>query len=84
LQDTLGGDGKGILAAVGNENNAYRVLLDEAVDTGSASPAGSVPRAGSFKADQLLVGTGTDPVKLGVALRQQGIFLEGNLVVLSA
>jgi hypothetical protein len=68
------------LAAVGNENNAYGVLLDEAVDTGGASPAGSVARAGSFKAGELIVATGTDPVKVTDTLRTLGIFLEGTLI----
>ena len=46
-----------------------------------APPVGSVARAGSFRANQFLVTAGTDPLKLGSALRQQGVFLEGDLVV---
>jgi hypothetical protein len=77
--------GKLELAAVGNENNSFGILLDSAVDTATAfsdgTVTGSVARHGSFKADQLVVAAGTDVVKLMANLRQQGILLEGQLVV---
>jgi hypothetical protein len=38
-------------------------LLDEFVDTRLTPPVGNVARAGSFKADQLLVSAGTDAAK---------------------
>lgn len=78
---SLDAGGKGVIAAAGNENQAYGILLDEVIDTTVTAPIGSVARAGSFKANQLLVSVGTDATKLTAALRQQGIFLEGELVV---
>ena len=82
---SLDAGGKGVLAAAGNEDNAYGILLDEKVDTAVGTPpVGSVARAGSFKANQLWVAVGTDVAKLSAALRKQGVFLEGDLVVPSA
>jgi hypothetical protein len=80
--------GKGELAAAGNENNSFGILLDSAIDTAvpfsNGNVTGSVGRHGSYKADQLLVGVGTDAVKLEASLRQEGCLLEGSLVVPAA
>jgi hypothetical protein len=68
----LDAGGKGTIAAAGNENQAYGILLDEAVDATLTSPVGSVARAGSFRGDQLLVSTGTDRAKLSAARNLSG------------
>jgi hypothetical protein len=78
---SLDAGGKGVIAAAGNEAQAYGILLDESLDTTVTSPVGSVARAGSFKANQLIVSTGTNATMLTSALRQAGIFLEGDLIV---
>ena len=75
---------KGVIAAPGVENQAFGILLDESLDTTVSAAVGNVARAGSFKANQLIVSTGTDAAKLTSALRQSGVFLEGDLAVPSA
>ena len=81
---SAGSYGKLVLATAGNENQAYGVLL-ETVDTSVKNPDGtvtaSVDRKGSFKAEALTVGVGTDLSKLVPAFRQMDCFLEGLIVV---
>jgi hypothetical protein len=64
-------------------------VLDAQVDTAAANAidgqiTGSVARAGSFRGPALLVGVGTNAATLTDALRKQGIFLEGPLIVPTA
>jgi hypothetical protein len=77
--------GKLTASTAGNEMQAFGILLDPSIDTASAFSDGtvtaSVARAGSFKGPALIVGVGTDPVKLTGALRQQGIYVEGLITV---
>jgi hypothetical protein len=75
--------GKGELVTAASQANAFGVALED-VDTDSPPNTGAVARRGSFKATQLTIGSDvTDLTGLEKVLRDAGVFLEGNLVVLA-
>jgi hypothetical protein len=80
--------GKCELVSATNQATVFGVLLDEAVDTSAAysdaSVTGSIARAGSFRAQALIVSPGTDPVALQSALRDIGIYVHGVILVPAA
>jgi hypothetical protein len=72
--------GKGAIAAAGNENQAeFRSIRRSTLPRLHLSAVWQEQEV--FKGNQLLVSVGTDGTKLTSALRQAGIFLEGDLVV---
>jgi Bacteriophage lambda head decoration protein D len=80
--------GKLVPLSAGTEAQAYRVLLDVAVDTAAAFSDGSVTdsiaKAGSFRGPALIVPAGVDAGQIAVALRSRGIFVEGPITVPAA
>jgi len=55
--------------------------VDTAQSFSDGDATGTIGRHGSYKTEMLIVAAGTDAVKLEANLRQQGILLEGDLVV---
>ena len=80
--------GKLVKLSATTEVNAYRVLLDELIDTSVAysdgSVTGSIAKAGSFRGAALIVPAGVDAGLIAVALRGRGIFVEGSISVPAA
>ena len=59
-------------------------MIDTSIKNPNGTVTARVDRKGSFKAEALTVGVATDLTKLVPAFRQNGIYLEGMIVVPAA